>query len=565
MNRILAVQLTRIGDTLQSTSLLAGLKEKYPDSHIAVLVRPALKRVLDNNPSVDEIVVFDTQPLLDSLIKEESLGFVRSYDVVRDLVAELRAKRFDVAINLTHSRLSAILLRLIDCPDTRGLALSSDWMRVIRGSWQTYFINSVFNRAYNDFNIVDVYRRFGNCDLPACPNLVMPITDDDRTYTDGLLREQGIAGHDRYICFQLGASDSSKQWPTDSFAALGDMLVREMGVRIVLVGTESERPLGSRVRAAMKESAAMMFGNTNLAQLAALLERAEFLVTNDTGVMHVASAADTPIIALSFSYVYFRETGPYGEGHVVVQAKLECAPCRPNQPCSHQRCKGYIRPEHVIEAVRIAGRYRDGSLEQVAESRDNSSVGYYVSRFGDDGLVEYWPVIRRQISIEELVNIVYRGVWRDSLDGVSSRPDDIRSALTESLAAYTHDNRTLLPAIEQCTADFRRFAALAEQGIAKARQLTVLGRSSIDAETQRSIQAMVKTLTGLDLQLAAEGRAVDAVRPLAALFSFEKENLEGTDFRRLTEGTLDFYTAAAARAHAMADQLDIAADLMNSQ
>ncbi len=470
-----------------------------------------------------------------------------------------------MAINLTHSRLSAILLRLIDCPDTRGLALSSDWMRVIRGSWQTYFINSVFNRAYNDFNIVDVYRRFGDHDLPACLNLVMPIADDDRAYTNRLLREQGIAGHDRYICFQLGASDTSKQWPPLSFAALGDLLAREMGVRIVLVGTESERPLGDQVRAGMNESAVMMFGNTNLAQLAALLERAEFLVTNDTGVMHVASTAGTPIIALSFSYVYFRETGPYGEGHVVVQAMLDCAPCRPNQPCSHQRCKEYIRPEHVFEAVDIARRYRDGSLEQMSESSQNSGVGYYVSRFGDDGLVEYWPVIRRPISIEDLVNIVYRGVWRDSLDGVSSQPEDVRSALAESLAAYTHNGHSLLSAIDECAARFRRFATLAEEGFTKARHLTVLSRSSIDVETQRMIQGIVRTLLNLDQQLAAEGRAVDAVRPLAALFSFEKENLEGTDFQRLAEGTLDFYTAAATRAHAMADRLDTAAELLNNR
>jgi hypothetical protein len=331
------------------------------------------------------------------------------------------------------------------------------------------------------------------------------------------------------------------------------------------VGTEAERPLGDQVRAGMNESAVMMFGNTNLTQLAALLEGAEFLVTNDTGVMHVASTAGTPIIALSFSYVYFRETGPYGEGHVVVQALLDCAPCRPNQPCSHQRCKECIRPEHVFEAVSIAERYRTGSLEQMGESSRNSSVSYYVSRFGDDGLVEYRPVIRRPITIEDLVNIVYRGVWRDSLDGVSSRPEDVRSALAESLAAYTHDSYTLLPAIEECTSRFRLFAALAEEGITKARHLTVLSRSSVDAETQRVIQGMVRTLLDLDQQLAAEGRAVDAVRPLAALFSFEKENLEGTDFQRLAESTLDFYTAAAARAHAMADRLDIAAELLDRQ
>ncbi len=562
MDRILVVQLTRIGDLLQSTPLLAGLKEKYPDSHIAVLVRPGLKRVIEHNPAVDETIVLDTQPLLDALIKDESTGFLQSYDVIRELVAELRAKQFDVAINLTHSRLSAILLRLVGCPDTRGLALSDDWMRVIRGPWETYFINSVFNRAYNDFNIVDVYRRFGGSDLPPCPHLVMPIFDDDRAYVDGLLREHGIAGHDRYVCFQLGASDTSKQWPTESFAALGDLLIREFGLRIVLIGTDKERPLGDQVRAAMKGSAVMMFGNTNLAQLAALLERAEYLVTNDTGVMHVASAAGTQIIALSFSYVYFRETGPYGEGHVVVQSILDCAPCRPNQPCSHQKCKWYIRPEHVLEALRIAERSRTGPLDQIPDTRENSGIGYYVSRFGDDGLIEYWPVIRRHISIEELVNIVYRGVWRDSLDGQASDPETVRSTLGGSLAAYEHGGQRLVRAIEESVEGFRRFATFAEEAIAKARRLTVLSRSAVDAERRRSIETLVKELSDMDQKLAAEGRSVEAVRPLAALFSFEKENLEGTDFVKLAEGTLAFHTAAASRARAMADRLELAADLI---
>jgi len=562
MERILVVQLTRIGDTLQSTPMLAGLKEKYPESYVAVLVRPSLRRVLEHNPAVDEILVFDTQPLLDELLKEESLGFLHAYNTVRDLVAELRAKRFDVAINLTHSRLSAVLLRLVDCPDTRGLALSADWMRVIRGRWQTYFINSVFNRAYNDFNIVDVYRRFGGPDLPACPNLVMPISDEDRAYTDSLLREHGIAGHDRYVCFQLGASDPSKQWPTGSFAALGDLLTRDLGVRVVLVGTDSERPLGAEVQTAMKESATLMFGNTNLAQLAALLERAEFLVTNDTGVMHVASTVHTPTIALSFSYVYFRETGPYGEGHVIVQAMLDCAPCRPNQPCSHQRCKQYIRPEHVVRAIRIAEQYRGGSLKQIQDSRDTKGVGYYVSRFGTDGLIEYWPVVRRPISIDELVNIAYRTVWRNSLDGTTADPADTRNSLTNSLSSYMNDGYALAAAIQDAVTSFRRFASLAEQGIAKSRELTVLSRSSIDAQKQVSMQNLVGNLMELDRKLAAEGRSINAVRPLAALFSFEKENLEGTDIAKLADQTLQLYTSAAARARAMSDTLELAAELV---
>jgi ADP-heptose:LPS heptosyltransferase len=564
MKRILLVQFTRIGDTLQSTPLIAGLKEKYPDSHIAVLVRPGLKRVIEDDPSIDELIVFDTQPLLNELVKDESGGFVRAYSAAQDLVELLRGKKFDVAINLTHSRFSAVLLRLVGCPDTRGMTLSHDWMRVIRSAWPTYFINSVFNRAYNDFNIVDVYRKFGDPDLPPCKKLVMAVSDDDRAYTDGLLTDTGIEPGARFVCFQPGASDAVKQWPTDSFARLGDLVVEKLGMQVVLVGTESERPLGGAVRAAMSGPATMMFGNTNLGQLGALLGRAECLVTNDTGVMHVASAAGVPIVALSFSYVFFRETGPYGEGHIVVQANLDCAPCRPNQPCFEQRCKGTIRPEHVLHAIGLAGQCKEGVSEPAPDSPEHSDVGYYVSRFGSDGFIEYRPLIQRPVTLNELVNMVYRTVWRDSLDGVVTDPESVRRSLADSLASYSRNGDLLGPKLERCADAFRKFASLANEGAGKARDLAAMSRPPITADSQREIQKTVGSMMALDQKLSAEGRSVDVVRPLAALLSFEKENLEGTDFCRLTEATLAFYEAAGDRARAMADRLETAAVILSS-
>ena len=92
-------------------------------------------------------------------------------------------------------------------------------------------------------------------------------------------------------------------------------------------------------------------GQTDVHQLAALLIECQVLA-NDTGPMHLAVGVGTPVINMSVGHVDFRETGPYGPGHWVVQPVLDCAPCDMAEACAHHRCKDLIVPEQVAELAR---------------------------------------------------------------------------------------------------------------------------------------------------------------------------------------------------------------------
>src|SRR5918995_1922086 len=100
------------------------------------------------------------------------------------------------------------------------------------------------------------------------------------------------------IGLHTGSADPTRRWPVDSFARLGDRLAELRQARIVLTGSDQERPLAASVRRQMNEPAVDLAGMTNLGEFAALVSALDLLVTNDTGASHVAAAMRTPSIVL---------------------------------------------------------------------------------------------------------------------------------------------------------------------------------------------------------------------------------------------------------------------------
>jgi len=537
MRKFLIAQLTRMGDTLQSTPLLAGLKQKYPDCSISLYIIRSAAKVLEDNPNVDEMIYFDPGEMLNCLMLDDSGGLLRCYEKLKSVVETLRDKRFDTIINLSHSKFSALLLRLIPCDDVRGLTLAEDWLRVIRGAWPNYFINSVFNRAYNQFNMVDVYRKFGG-DLPPHTRLDLHVDEASKRYARELLEREGVAEGDFVVCMQPGASDDAKRWPEQRFAELADMLIREQDAKIVLLGTDEERSVGAKIMAAMRETPVDTFGRSNIPQLAAILDRADFLVTNDTGVMHVAATTNATIIDLCFSNVYFRETGPYGSGHFAIQSRIDCTPCRMSFKCNDRVCKNYITAQDVARLIALARDDRDREPRQIEDAPELERVNYFVSRFRDDGMVEYVPLIRRPLSPDDAINMAYGSMWKEFLDGTGSVEDDERDF--RRLLDYYSGQDSVRQALESAASAFNELAAIATDGIQKAEEL-LTGMSRPNVNYSR-LQPLLGELARVDDQIRVAGRTHQMLLPLTSLFSFEKENLEGDDPKLLAHDTLRLYT-----------------------
>lgn len=537
--RILVTQMTRMGDVLQTSPLIRSLKQVHPNAHIAVMVRRMGKAIAECNPDVDEVIVYEEDDMFLDLRSEDADRFLRAYKTADAHVQRLREGRFDIAYNCTHSLASALLLKLAGIPRVVGAHLSEDYRYVFRGRGPNCFLTNVLNRDLNALNLCDMFRHFVEAP-PKASGLVMTVDDTRRQEVASLLEGLGIARDAFLVCFQLGASDRDKRWPEAQFAALGLMLAQRRQARIALVGVADEAPLGQAFEEYAPGLAVHLFGKTSIPQLAALLERANLLVTNDTGTMHIAAAVGCPIVLTSVGYVHFRETGPYGAGHCAIErrrAHLGRSDVRHEQT---GETKG-LRAEQVLRAVDLVLENRgQDSPPLLDEAEDLSDVDLYWSRFASDQCLEWYPVIQRAMGETDALRMAYRAMWVEYLTGKSSKSTEDED-LRRMLGQY-------LPSAGESAEGARALTGLAELAQQGARMTEKLLDILTQGRSIKQAQQIVADLMRLDEEIRLYGEVHAACKPLVAIARFERDHLEGADPVLLSRTTLEIYRGMHARA-----------------
>jgi len=136
----------------------------------------------------------------------------------------------------------------------------------------------------------------------------------------------------------------------ERFAILADRIIDEMGCEVVFTGSNLDEQIIGDITGVMKTGALNLAGQTNLKELAYFYSRCKLLITTDTGPMHMAASMGCPVVALFGPTAPWR-TGPYGKGHKVIRADVECSPCLKKR-CDHMKCMDDITVEKVFEGVR---------------------------------------------------------------------------------------------------------------------------------------------------------------------------------------------------------------------
>jgi hypothetical protein len=232
-------------------------------------------------------------------------------------------------------------------------------------------------------------------------------------------------------------------------------------------------------------------GATTVSELAALLARCQVLVTNDTGPMHVAAAVGTRVVDISTGPVFVHETGPYGDGHFVIESRLDCFPCVAGSECCHIACRDDITPEDV--AALTAHAVGLGPMPRPPRAK------ILRGRFLANGRIEFECVWPAGLDRAETLRAASAVMWEDTL---STAPAARPSPTTDRV------DRPQLPGRDADT----RVALwhLARQADAAADLARRLGRSrgSGDARLPETIDRQVD---GLIRQCQAE----PACRPIA--------------------------------------------------
>ncbi|MCK5237393.1 MAG: glycosyltransferase family 9 protein [Deltaproteobacteria bacterium] len=552
---VIIINLTRMGDILQSTPLMEGIKNRYPRCRITCLINSCFAEICNAIPLIDNLVTFDLGKYHREL-KNHTISLVEGHRILEKLITGINEIEYDLLINLTPSREGAIISSLIGAREVRGLTIDGEGHRLIKDRWMRYFMSSVFNRHTNPFNLVDMYSKVVR-GVGRERRLHLEVPTDAVTGGDELLRESGVnLGKETLIGFQPGASREHKRWSVAGFSELGRRLYSERGAKVVLIGSKGECEIGAEISGHVGEGCIDMTGKTTPLEAAAIVKRCALMVTNDSGVMHIATAVGTPVIELSLGAAYFRETGPYGVGNFVLEAQISCHPCDFSVTCSDMPCREYIRAEQVMEVIAfILDGVEATSLE---DSPLWQGVQLYRATFDEEDLIHYIPVISRSMSKDDLFSSLYRVMWKYALDpaGISGRGESgaaLQVILDATPLIWGEDLTG-----GQCLAEkiaLKRISELSEKGSDLSERLIGMASKVTPEGVERKVNRKdISIMERLGSDLAAIDDEIDEIgalntylHPLTDIFRFGKESLDESAILPLAQGTQKLYSDLAVQ------------------
>lgn len=348
---LLVIQLARLGDFLQATPLLAELKRESPADSLGVLVTPAQAPLARHCPHVDQVLVCDPVVLTSLAREPESVKEVRRA-VLSSLVSPLWEYPASMVINLNLNRVSAALAAGWPGAELRGWRYQPERDSLVAEPWSRFVLALVGDRRLTRLHLCDIWLSHAACRAQRLDRLSYEVTPEETQRAENLLpgSEEGPL-----VILQLGANHDLRRWPVDNFAALAAGLL-DQGVRVALVGSDREKPLGRRLLKLLGPAGARvtdLMGLTDLPDLAACLSLADLVVGADTGTLHLATAVGARVLALYMGPAAAHETGPYGPGHLVLQARDRCGPCREESPtCQGEApCRWLIQPAAALRAA----------------------------------------------------------------------------------------------------------------------------------------------------------------------------------------------------------------------
>jgi ADP-heptose:LPS heptosyltransferase len=349
--RIVVLNFTRMGDIVQSGPLLRSLKNAHPGSRLTLVVYRTFREAAERLPMVDEVLSFDVDEVVAGLdSKRGDIG--KCMTALHTLIEDSGIAGPDLLVNLSHTPLSATLAWLLKPGDVWGMHRTDRGTVAVSGDAFGYLYSIMEDRRWNPFNLVEIYQRV----FPAAvrvPYLEFCLTDADRSTARDLLHRAGWTDDQPYCVLQAGASGAARRWPTAAFAEVADGLAAA-GYAVILVGAQSEEHLAAEIQRRAQCRVLSLVGQTTVGVLGAVVAGAYRLISNDTGTIHIAAAVGTLSIGLFLGPASVKDTAPYGDGHVMIEPDLACAPCSYQERCSDLRCHRAVQPQQVLRLA-LAG------------------------------------------------------------------------------------------------------------------------------------------------------------------------------------------------------------------
>ena len=331
MKKILLIRTDRIGDVVLTTPCIELIRKAYPTIHISFLTTPQTAEILEDNPFLDEVIVYDKKNLYKNFLR--TIQFARA----------LRKKSFDVSIALNPSNRNHWISFLAGIPKRIGYNRKSSYVLThtlpdLKGEGKKS--ESFYNEDLLQF--MDISPKNSR-------NLAFHVSKRTQESVNHFLKLKGWTKP--FAVMNVSASCPSKQWPSTYFSSLCDLILEKQGLFPILIGSEKTC---QEVAKNMKQKAYILAESFSLKELGALLSEAKLHITADTGPMHLASAMKTPTLSLfgrTQPGLGPKRWAPLQGPHTILQKDIGCNPCLAHLCKLDFDCLKALKVEEVYRAA----------------------------------------------------------------------------------------------------------------------------------------------------------------------------------------------------------------------
>ncbi len=324
---ILIVKPSSLGDIIHTLPLLNSLKADLPDSLIDWVVAGEFKDLLTGHPMINRLFIINKGQW------KNLKKLPQTFKELLSLSKDLRKQHYDLCIDVQGLFRSGLITALSGASVRLGFSDAREGAPV--------FYNLKI-KGGKGIHAVDRYLKLLSPLKIGHADIEFPLPH---------IKTRRIV-HNSYYILVPGARWETKLWPPEYFAELINLLANKAPFNRyvpVIVGTKADKSRAAQIKSLSRVDVMDLTGKTNLTELVSYIKGATFVVTNDSGPMHIAAAVNTQVFAI-FGPTSARLTGPYGEGHVVVTAGVDCRPCF-KKNCNDLRCMIRLKPDHVYESI----------------------------------------------------------------------------------------------------------------------------------------------------------------------------------------------------------------------
>ena len=306
--KILIIQTAFAGDVILTLPMVQVLKENYPDSEISFLCIPGVTNILENNPFISELIIYDK--------KNKQKGLWKFWKLVK----EIQGKKFDLVISPHRSLRSTLISYFSKARQTISFDVSA-----ISSKYKT--------RVVYKSNLHEIIRNLSLlAPLGIIKNeIITPklfSSEEDKKIVDELLSGFKIEVDEKFIAIAPGSVWFTKTFPDIKFAKVLSIL-GDFNYKVVMIGGSEDAGLCAKIKVLGKNLKAYnAAGKLSYLQSAELIRRSKVLLTNDSAPMHLANAVGTKVAAIFGATIPEFGFYPTGKDDIVFQTNgLKCRPC----------------------------------------------------------------------------------------------------------------------------------------------------------------------------------------------------------------------------------------------